>query len=158
MRVITVARKPLKGTVAANVLEHGTGAINVGACVIPTEENLNGGTYSGGKRNPMPGDTRSSKAAGRYGEDGRLSPEDFVQSKGRWPANLIHDDSEAVLDLFPECRTRNNTAGVGSGKSAKDAGTSDWNIGGICLGSYRDGTGSAARFFKQFQSESELCE
>ena len=29
---ITLARKPLEGTVAANVQEHGTGALNIGAC------------------------------------------------------------------------------------------------------------------------------
>jgi len=36
MEPITVARKPLIGTVAANVMQHGTGAINVDACRIPS--------------------------------------------------------------------------------------------------------------------------
>src|SRR5699024_789992 len=44
---IVLARKPLaEKTVARNVLAHGTGAINVDACRIATEENLNGGGYS----------------------------------------------------------------------------------------------------------------
>jgi site-specific DNA-methyltransferase (adenine-specific) len=34
---ITVARKPLIGTVAQNVLEHGTGAINVDGCRVGTQ-------------------------------------------------------------------------------------------------------------------------
>ena len=44
---IVMARKPLeKKTVADNVLEYGTGAINIDATRIPTEDNLNGGAYS----------------------------------------------------------------------------------------------------------------
>ncbi|QAY06626.1 DNA methylase [Mycobacterium phage Cookies] len=35
---IVVARKPLVGTVAANVLEHGTGALNIDACRIGTAQ------------------------------------------------------------------------------------------------------------------------
>lgn len=34
---IVVARKPLEGTVAANVLKYGTGAMNIDACRVPTE-------------------------------------------------------------------------------------------------------------------------
>jgi site-specific DNA-methyltransferase (adenine-specific) len=40
---ICLARKPLIGTVAANVLEHGTGALNIDGCRVETDENLNGG-------------------------------------------------------------------------------------------------------------------
>jgi DNA modification methylase len=93
---IILARKPLVGTVAANVEAHGTGALNIDGCRIATTDNLNGGTYSGGKRNPVPGDERSSASAGRYGEDGRLNPEDFVQPEGRWPPNIL-------LSHTPEC-------------------------------------------------------
>ena len=32
---ITMARKPLEGTVAKNVLAHGTGALNVDGCRVP---------------------------------------------------------------------------------------------------------------------------
>ena len=39
---ITVARKPFKGTVAANVLEWGTGAINIDGCRVATGDDLNG--------------------------------------------------------------------------------------------------------------------
>lgn len=38
-----MARKPFKITVSANMAEHGTGAININACRIPTDERLNGG-------------------------------------------------------------------------------------------------------------------
>lgn len=47
---IVVARKPLAGTVAANVLEHGTGALNIDACRIPTGDKLGGGSTTRGQR------------------------------------------------------------------------------------------------------------
>lgn len=80
---VVVARKPLIGTVAANVLEHGTGALNIDACRIPTTEvrvqgsqASTGATGFGGKR-----------------EGGK------VYSTGRWPANVILDeDAAAELD------------------------------------------------------------
>ena len=83
---ITVARKPLIGTVAENVLQHGTGAINVDGCRVGTEEIIdfkrkeNAITASGWKdvnRNPYE-----------------------QHSQGRWPANFIHDGSEEVTDLL----------------------------------------------------------
>ena len=45
---IVVARKPLIGTVAQNVLEHGTGGLNMDGCRIGTDDSLDGGTYSKG--------------------------------------------------------------------------------------------------------------
>ena len=47
---IVMARKPLVGTVAANVLAHGTGGLNIDACRVPTSDDLNGGRYSDNKR------------------------------------------------------------------------------------------------------------
>jgi site-specific DNA-methyltransferase (adenine-specific) len=85
---ITVARKPLIGTVAENVLQHGTGAINVDGGRVGTEDNLNGGGYSGGTPKTM------------FSGLGRLQPDEFVQPAGRWPANFIHDGSEEATDLL----------------------------------------------------------
>lgn len=42
---ICLARKPFVGTIAANVLAHGTGAINVDGCRIGVESNLNAGRF-----------------------------------------------------------------------------------------------------------------
>lgn len=84
---ICLARKPLIGTVAANVLTHGTGAINVDGCRIETDE-LKSGVVAAGKNSTV-------NIAGRkeYIYDG---------SKGRWPANICHDGSEEVLTAFPD--------------------------------------------------------
>ncbi len=89
---ITVARKPLVGTVAANVLAHGTGAINIDGCRVPTEDNLNGGAYSNGSKDL---DNATSYATG-------VNAGEFVQPAGRWPANLLHDGSDEVLAGFPD--------------------------------------------------------
>jgi site-specific DNA-methyltransferase (adenine-specific) len=84
---ITVARKPLVGTVAENVLEHGTGAINVDGCRV------------GGTVETWPA-TRSY-AAGQMqpGHSGDTQPTGNAPS-GRWPANLIHDGSDEVTRLM----------------------------------------------------------
>ena len=80
---ITMARKPLSGTVAETVLQHGTGAINVDGCRVGTD----GGT------------TRSDQAP--YAESGwRTGHAVEPINAGRWPANIIHDGSnEAALAL-----------------------------------------------------------
>ena len=88
---ILVVRKPFKGTVAANVLAHGTGAINVDACRIETTDNLNGGAYA------KDGTARHDGSENwRYKREGGAG--DFVQPKGRWPANLIHDGTTGLTD------------------------------------------------------------
>lgn len=87
---IIVARKPLSGTVAANVLEHGTGAINVDGCRISYEE---GGNLAS---NPS---LRKSIAGGNGGHiiategERRFSTPDAT---GRWPANVIFDETMAA--------------------------------------------------------------
>ena len=99
---ITVARKPLCGTVAENVLQHGTGAMNVDGCrVTPTGEKLGGSHVSskaGGWDRPWKHDFKHlSKKHAEWEEADRKATE-----LGRWPANLIHDGSEEVTRLFPD--------------------------------------------------------
>jgi site-specific DNA-methyltransferase (adenine-specific) len=84
---ITVARKPLVGTVADNVLTHGTGAINVDGCRVETQE-LAGKIYNNS------GDALTW--GGTYGKGVA-----YGNTLGRWPANLIHDGSDEVTGLFP---------------------------------------------------------
>lgn len=79
---VTVARKPFKGTVAENVLEHGTGALSVDGCRVGDELIKTQG---------------GDKFPGVYGTYATC-PESVHQ--GRWPANLIHDGSEEVEDLL----------------------------------------------------------
>jgi site-specific DNA-methyltransferase (adenine-specific) len=84
---VTVARKPLAGTVAENVLAHGTGALNVDGCRIEGRERTDYGLANA---------TRS--AGNTYGTPSASA--DFDATQGRWPANLIHDGSEEVVGLL----------------------------------------------------------
>jgi len=124
---IIVARKPLEGTVAANVLRYRTGAINVDGCRVKTGDNLNGGAYA---------------ATGTDRNDGwgmkRAGAGEYTQPTGRWPANLIHDGSAEVVGLFPV--TGGNHGGAGEYASRSGFG------GGVVTQAPAD-TGSAARFF-----------
>lgn len=80
---ITMARKPLVGTVAANVLEYGTGGLNIDACRVGTDEERPYiiSTASLPPKNALGGNLNGSKAAG-------------TTLQGRWPANLLHDGSD----------------------------------------------------------------
>lgn len=97
---IVLARKPLTGTVAATVLQHGTGALNIDGCRIATDENLNGGTYSsGGNQFGLPGDNRNKRGQGMFAEGAGRLPGQYEPPSGRWPANVVLDpDAGALLD------------------------------------------------------------
>ena len=100
---IVMARKPFKKTVSANMAEHGTGAINIDACRIHTDEALNGG--AGGLLS--------------HQRDGTEPVADFEQApEGRWPANIIHDGSDDVLTTFPDAKGQQGSL-TGNEPSAK---------------------------------------
>ncbi|UDL16161.1 methyltransferase [Mycobacterium phage Parliament] len=85
---IVVARKPLVGTVAANVLEHGTGAINIDACrVNPGTHVPGGGGFKGGAASRHEGWRRPSHESGEGTE---------AHTLGRWPTNVVLDDTQAA--------------------------------------------------------------
>jgi site-specific DNA-methyltransferase (adenine-specific) len=130
---ICVARKPLaKGlTVAANVLQFGTGAINIDGCRVE----LNGDYKC--KANGRPSQT----GLGDNYDPTKANQPDTV---GRWPANLIHDRSAEVVALFPDAKGQ-------QGRSA-DANRSQVNVFGAPsdngkIYEPRGDFGSAARFF-----------
>ena len=88
---ITVARKPFKGTVANNVLTHGTGAINIDGCRV--------GIADWGSRPP-----RTPNAILGGGKGTNLTASEAPDGMGRWPANLIHDGSDEVTELFGDAQ------------------------------------------------------
>lgn len=99
MEPITVARKPLAGTVAENVTTYGTGALNVDGCRVQhvSESDRALATPQGrvtGKPGALAGKTQHN--------GGRSEFERPDTSMGRWPANLIHDGSDEVVALFPD--------------------------------------------------------
>lgn len=136
---ITVARKPFDATVAQNVQEFGTGALNIAGCRIETDV-------------PRPKrevhalrddvDYAPNSLAGRV--DGSLASSKAIgeTTLGRWPANFIHDGSEEVVALFP-VTTSGKPCGTKAGNNNNVFGQF---AGGIPVTGFGD-TGSAARFF-----------
>lgn len=130
---ICLARKPLaEKNIAANVLAHGTGAINVDGCRVAAPEGKTTG--------------------GRGASDGAVGWQPSVgydASAGRWPANIIHDGSDEVLAAFPEASgamapvTGNEPTGHGFSGNVYGAPGQQ----GRQPSDRRDGGGSAARFF-----------
>lgn len=100
---VVMARKPLIGTVAANVLEHGTGALNIDACRVETSDKLGGGMVSKGRpkasegwdrpwmHDPAVTERKKVEAALKVAE---------AEASGRFPANVLHDGSDEVLEAF----------------------------------------------------------
>jgi site-specific DNA-methyltransferase (adenine-specific) len=131
---IIVARKPLRGTVAGNVLEWGTGGINVDGCRVGRDTyDVSGWSQTGSKASE-----NRAMSGGNYARDAKPDAE------GRWPANFIHDGSEEVVGLFPE--TKSGTGG--QPQTAQRRGTSELvglSSSGTKVG--HDDSGSAARFF-----------
>ena len=102
---IVVARKPLIGTVATNVLTYGTGALNIDGSRVGT-----------------------------------------IDALGRWPANVIHDGSEEVLEGFPNSKSGKPGVRLSDGFNSGVYGTGMGIKSGQDNGEYGD-SGSAARFF-----------
>jgi len=106
---IIMARKPLTSTVAANVLKHGTGAINVDGCRVGSSRRVNSSTGTPGagrSRKCNQVDRGDGKTAdGRnlanliaYGDRSKnRAPQEVI---GRWPANVLHDGSDEVTGLM----------------------------------------------------------
>lgn len=137
---ITLARKPLEGTVAGNVLKWHTGALNIDGCRVE-HVTVDGGSLA---TNPH---LRTHINGGNGGniiaheEERRVVTPD---AKGRWPANVIHDGSDEVLALFPE--TTSGKPGIR--RKPHQTGSMSGTLG--MTGKTEAGigdSGSAARFF-----------
>lgn len=149
--LITLARKPLVGTVVQNVLTYGCGALNVDECRIPTGDKLSGGhansgqQMTGGWHRPWMDDPFAvANNAARFREAVKKA-----EALGRWPANLIFVPTPDVLAPFPEVK--------GQVGMAKTVGGHRFIVGDTTTVQKFDhgttDTGSAARFFKQIQGE-----
>lgn len=130
---IIMARKPFKGTVTDNVLQYGTGAINIDGCRVGDEiistHNAPPGTFAGGE--PDRGSDTNS----------------YSQHTGRWPANFIHDGSQEVLELFPETKSGKMTSEHNRHTDGSPNGIyGKFDVNHPLSETYGD-SGSAARFF-----------
>lgn len=143
MEPITVARKPLEGTVVDNVRKWGVGGLNIDGCRVPNNgeqfgelPNWGGGKQMNGKDFSTQNHDHADKANAEAVEK--------LKQLGRFPANLLHDGSQQVLNLFPE-----SNGGAAPKKSNIEPGRHyEGGWGPVQNEERREfGSGSAARFF-----------
>lgn len=152
---ICLARKPLdrNNTVAANVLQHGTGAINIDGCRVGDfdhdayvasliDEASRKGEASAVRRYTEKGSTNFAPTPGPRGGS----------AKGRWPANIVHDGSEEVVAAFPvvgDAHAPNNEGSILVNKVfSADTRPREFHPG------FTD-SGSAARFFYSAKADAD---
>jgi DNA modification methylase len=157
---IVVARKPLIGSVVENVLQYGTGALNIDACRIEYESTPNAAT------NPLyrikngyairVGSDQGTASFSIKSNGGEIT----AHALGRWPANVIHDGSDEVLGAFPntpgqcadikynanEQKTKSVYGAMKRGYSPRKPENCSTNFQ-MQPGERRFDSGSAARFF-----------
>jgi DNA modification methylase len=137
---VTVARKPLIGTVAENVLEHGTGGLNIDGCRVGVDPIADASQLRTMQRN-----TRDSDDGWGMSTVQGDTPQ-VVRPDGRWPANLIHDGSDEVVGLFPT--NAGAAAPVRKGFDGASQGIyGDYASKGDDGATFYGDKGSAARFF-----------
>lgn len=136
---ICLARKPMIGSLAANLQAWGCGALNVGGCRIE-HETVEGGSLA--INTHLRDGVRRGEGDSIFG----MGAEDRYEiPAGRWPANVVHDGSEEVLEHFPEAPGQmGNVSGDEPSVPAKNVyGT----FGRSPASTLRGDSGSAARFF-----------
>jgi DNA modification methylase len=137
---IVLARKPLRGTVAGNVTEYGTGALNIDGTRIPSE----------------PYSYPNGAGGSRFKFDPTPNRPDAIESNpaGRWPSNLLltdpifDGDTPGVVGGGDTGRSQGGNStqiDVGSGRYNWNNGSRDTTPDGIDPG-YGD-SGTYSRFF-----------
>jgi len=152
---IVVARKPLTGTVAANVLAHGTGALNIDASRIGTTDSLGGGANKGmtsstrheGFARPWMDDDETREAAAARSRENTARAE----SMGRWPTNVLLDDTQAA-ELDRQSGVLHSQDPATRASKSKRVGVTEMGTGQSI--EYAD-QGGASRFFPTFRYEAK---
>jgi DNA modification methylase len=145
---ICVARKPLsENTLAENVLKHKTGGINIDACRVPTEEEIINHSRS----------SESAVSKGKYSDSkAQDTHQTSGQKLGRFPANIIHDGSDEVLEEFAKYGERTSGRMTPEHKinESENRAMSGKNYARKSTKTFDSSTGSAARFFYSAKASS----
>jgi hypothetical protein len=149
---ICMARKPLsEKTVAENVLKWGTGGINIDESRVGTDGESfkrpvnHTGIHEGWDRPHK--HTEDGQARQRASRD--LS-EAKAETLGRFPANLIHDNSEEVRECFPETKTNSTGKNSPADYKTKSVFGAGYKSGAL---PYEGDSGNASRFFKSIKKD-----
>lgn len=155
-----LARAPLEGTVAANVLKHATGALNIDACRVGMSDedaefirktarpNSSGDVHVGSVMN------RPAKVSGANVHDG-----------GRWPANLLLEHAEkcaktgdSACEEGCPAQTLDHQSGSSFSAGGRIGKKTDGIVAGVPAGEYEKGDpgfgdgGGASRYFRSDSS------
>lgn len=148
---IYVGQKPFsEKNGVLNLLEHGVGAMNIDGCRVPISASADASQLCTMQRGQRTEDLNGQEWG--MSKNGGDAPT-VVRQDGRHPANLLHDGSDEVVDMFPD--SKGQLARVGpehGGRETKH-----------CYGDYgprpdtppRNDSGSAARFFNCFPPDSD---
>lgn len=137
---IVLARKPLDGTVANNVLKHGVGGINIDGCRVEYPE----GEVDFDRVQRQQADGSGNTISNAFGASALIGTEiKTYKENGRFPANFIHDGSDEVLELFPRSKGGAYPAKRGQAVATSFASGQETEGGYRAMGD----DGSAARFF-----------
>lgn len=151
---IVVARKPLVGTVAANVAQHGTGAINIDAARVASDTPIAAHHGTGGSAGHTSGAWNENYAPGDAGK--------FTQTAGRWPPNvLLTHGACADGDCAEDCPVALLDRQSGDLKNGGQNATSSRGSVSVAHGGYKTGdptqyagdSGGASRFFPTFEHD-----
>jgi len=135
---IVMARKPLsEKTVVDNVLEWGTGGINIDGCRISTDEVIT--NHSRG--------VESAISKGKYGDSKEQETHQTQgQTLGRFPANIIFDeDAGKILD--EQSGITKSGDFTQKGQSSNTEQPSGWKTSNREFKVYKGDSGGASRFF-----------
>ena len=137
---MVLARKPLEGTVANNVLTFGVGGLNIDGSRVG-DELITQSQVTSTSGNPADG------AGGQRVNVPQKANGVVTQTTGRFPANFIHDGSDEVVALFPTTSPSPKGLITQGGKASGgfDVGSSDGTRNTKFQG--HGDSGSAARFF-----------
>ena len=131
---IILARKPLDGTVANNVLAHGVGGLNIDACRVRTDD-----------------DTARPNGVTAIWQEGGTAKAGI--GGGRFPANVLLDE-HAAKEMDKQSGVRSDRGGAGNAAKEKQDFPSSYSLPGVSKVAY-NGEGGASRYFPVFKYQAK---
>lgn len=148
-----LATKPLDGTFVQNALKHGVAGLNIDDCRVPFE------SHEDAENAALAATMRASRDqnAGRnaYGKFNNATETiapyvQGIEDRGRYPANLVRDDSDEIANMFPESKSCNTPSNAKPPSKYRPNQGNYQSQGTI----YPGDSGSAARFFYSAKASS----
>lgn len=144
MEPIYLGQKPYDGKPVESILKWGVGAFNIDGCRVPY---VDSGDRDGARPQGRATAKSGALAGGTQNDNERVEFE-VAETSGRYPANVLHDGSDAVVALFPESKgQQGDLVGHSKGWQSK---TCYGDMPAARNAIARGDSGSAARFFNAF--------